>query len=100
VFSALAENYDNIRDDISAFIALAPVIQLRNTRDSFISNMGYDVDSLQWWLDFFGITEIFGPDWLWIKPAICGVKEKWCNQLGELERINRRFVEIGDYVQS
>ena len=33
MFSAIAENQGSIRDKISMFIALAPVVQLRNTKD-------------------------------------------------------------------
>ena len=70
-FSALSENYESIRSKISFFAAFAPVVQLRNTQSNFFKKWGVDVDTIQWWLDSFGIVEIFGPDWHWIKSSFC-----------------------------
>ena len=45
-FSALSENYDDVRGKINFLAAFAPVVQLRNTKNSYLLDWGNDADYL------------------------------------------------------
>jgi hypothetical protein len=63
MFSALSENHGDMKDKINLFIALSPVVYLKNTKNSFLRELANDIDSLAWWFDNLGINSLFGPEW-------------------------------------
>lgn len=64
MFNALAENFDNMREKVKVFVALAPVVRLDNITDPTFVDLAKNVDTYHWWLDAFGIDEILGSNWL------------------------------------
>ena len=87
MFSALSENKGNLKSKISAFIALAPVMNLGNTKDEFLLMLSENVESYLYWLDYFGITEFFGPNWSYISAAFCFWNEDFCRTAGGFEEL-------------
>ena len=45
------------------FVALGPVTTLNSVKVPWLKTLSKSVYTIAWWLDFFHIEEIFGPDW-------------------------------------
>lgn len=60
MFTALAENDDDLQSKISVFIALAPVTRMDHTTNSFFLDASKDIDSLTYWGRIFHINELIG----------------------------------------
>jgi hypothetical protein len=61
---------------------MAPVVKLESSTDEFINNLADDLDSYQYWFWFFGISELFGPNWSYISAAFCFWNEDFCRSAG------------------
>jgi hypothetical protein len=90
MFTALSENFGNLRAKLHLFVAMAPVVQLRNNQNEFLKTLADDIDSITWWMDFFGIDELFGPNWVLASKVFCVIKPDWCNQANEFADLNRK----------
>ena len=63
MFTALAENYGDLRSKINLFVALAPVVRIDNAYNDMDTSLAESIDRAQYWLASLGIDEIFGPGW-------------------------------------
>lgn len=70
MFSALAENKDELRHKINLFVAMAPVVRLDNSRHPYLNSLSEWVDKAQFSLAWFGIHEVYGPEWQ-LQSAFC-----------------------------
>lgn len=61
MFTALSENADSMQDKISVFIALAPVMTLKDVSEPFFLNLAERDDQIVYWFNRFGIETVFGP---------------------------------------
>jgi hypothetical protein len=75
----LANNFGNLSSKINLYVALAPVVQMNNIQDSFFLSLSKSVGMIQWWLNFFGIYEMFGTDWQIISSGFCFFNQNICN---------------------
>lgn len=64
MFSALAMNHGNLRDYISKYIALAPVVRLNHSTDSLLNAIGNKLDILNNILSYFEFEWIGGATFL------------------------------------
>ena len=78
MFSALSEGHGNLRNQITEFIALAPVVKFNYSDDSFIKLLKDNVTALNRALWMFNIEFIGGPDYFcssflrnWIDNSAC-----------------------------
>jgi len=62
-------------------------MQLRNTKDEFITMLANNIDGYQYWLIYFGITEFFGPNWAYVSGAFCFWNEDFCRSAGTFEEL-------------
>ena len=65
-------------DHIDHFIALGPAVKLDNTKVEFFKTFSDEVDTIQWWLEFFGIDELFGVNWQVVSSPLCAVVKIVC----------------------
>ena len=70
MFSALAENKDDLRHKINLFVAMAPVVRLDHSRHPYLNRLSEWVDKAQFSLAWFGIHEVYGPEWQ-LQSAFC-----------------------------
>ena len=89
MFSALAENKENISKKINLFIAMSPVARLKHTGNSFLKEIANDIDELAWGFELFHIWSLFGSDWDTISKGICLLKDEWCEKAQEFLQFNR-----------
>ena len=90
MFSALSFNHSDIRDKISVFIALSPVMFLDHTEYLAMQTLLKELDSITWWLDALNIHEFFSPDWYVAQNTFCSFKFDFCKSLNEMTQ-NRRY---------
>jgi len=57
---------------------LAPVVQLRNAKNEFMLSLIEKIDDVQYWFKYFGISELFGPDWIDISAPFCCWNKDFC----------------------
>ena len=81
-----------MQDKLNVFIAMAPVAMLDHTNNKFFLNFAKDTDSVQWWLDKFGIHELFGTKWQAAQKSFCWFKASFCEGAADaLETRKLRF---------
>jgi len=73
MFTALAENFGNIREKVNLFIALCPITNLGYSTAGIMkqasSDFGYNL--IAGILSSFGIHELRGPRWQYVQAAFC-----------------------------
>lgn len=73
MFTALAENFGNMREKINLFVALCPITNLAYSTDGMMqkaaTSAGYS--SLANTLSTFGIHELMGPRWAYLEASLC-----------------------------
>jgi len=80
MFAALSKNWYNIRDELNHFVALGPAVRLANIKIEFFKNLAADVDRVYYFLDMFGINELFGPEWSLISAGFCLFNKSFCDK--------------------
>lgn len=78
MFTALAENFGDVQNKVNLFIALSPVAYLSHTENEFLKDLAQDIDGYKWWMNHFGITRLFGPEWGVLSEGLCMVKKELC----------------------
>ena len=51
---------------------------MRNTKDEFLIDLSERVETYQYYLNYFGITELFGTNWAYVSAAFCWWNEEFC----------------------
>ena len=77
MFSALAENPD-FKHKINSFIAMAPVIKLDYIENRIFEHLAQNHESIEYWLNFFKINELFGENWEHVQKGFCLIETGFC----------------------
>lgn len=89
MFTALAHNFGQLQDKVNLFIALAPVVRLDHTTDSFLSMLRDNVVALNralWWYD---ISWVGGPDYFCASKIKDWLHESACSGRTDLHTASR-----------
>lgn len=76
MFTALSET--DMQEKINVFIALAPIMTLKNVTDPFLLNLSQRGDQINYWANRFGIEELFGPNWSVLSGSFCFFNSDFC----------------------
>ena len=92
MLAALAEGQHELHAKVNLFIALGPILELRNTQTAVFQSLigGDGIDQLQWWLDYYNIHEMYGPAWDAESSGFCFFQKDFCDQSEELIKLNAR----------
>jgi len=71
MYAALAENFGNLRDKLSIFCALAPVVNLKNTPNGMLENASKFWRQLEPAASKFNLYEIRSPKQDKLMNAFC-----------------------------
>ena len=62
-------------------------MNLGNTKDEFLLMLAKRVNGYQYWLDYFGVVEFFGPNWSLISAAFCFWNSDFCRTASAFEEL-------------
>ena len=79
MFTALAEEFDDVEDKINLFVALAPITHLAGSHDGFWVEVSKIIPVLRDLLNALEIYELFGPRWNDIRGPVCLVFTDLCD---------------------
>jgi len=80
MFSALAEGHGNIHEKINVFIAMAPIVYMENTNDSFLKDVSNYASFLQSTFDTLHVYELFGDEWRATSDLVCTAFSSVCDE--------------------
>ena len=81
MFSALSFNHGDLQDKLNIFIALAPIVQLKDSSDNMMQKASYIWPSLQRTAKFFKAYEIGNPTELSAMTGFCSYFRPLCNSI-------------------
>ena len=67
MFTALAEDFDDLREKVSCFVALAPITYLGGSHNQIFEILEKAIPALKKFLDELSVYEIFGTGWESVK---------------------------------
>ena len=79
MFTALAEDFGDIRNKVSCFVALAPITYLGGSHNEFFELLAPAIPTIQKWLNDFEVYELFGTGWESIKSGFCKTFSDLCD---------------------
>lgn len=78
MFSALSKGHGDLADKVNVFLAMGPAVRLENIQEELFQYLAADVNDIQWWLDFFGMDELFSWEWELAMSAFCWYEWDFC----------------------
>ena len=79
MFTALAEDFDNIREQVSVFVALAPITYLGGSHNQLFQLLEKGIPAVKKFLDDLDVYELFGTGWESVEQNFCSVFKDLCN---------------------
>lgn len=81
MFTALSEDFGDMKDKINLFIALAPITTLGDSTDKFYHAMSQSIPIMKSLLEMLGIHEFFGEEWDASAGSFCVVFRDLCDEM-------------------
>ena len=81
MFSALSFNHGDMQDKLNVFIALAPIVQLKDSPNSMMQTASKIWHSLQWTAQVFHAYEVGNPTELGAMRDFCSYFRPLCNSI-------------------
>ena len=80
MFTALAENFGNLKEKVNLFVAMAPVVYIGRTSDSFFKELAGMLDVVKDALDELELYEFFGEGWSLTSDLFCAITVNICDE--------------------
>lgn len=79
MFTALAEDFGQLKDKINLFVALAPITNLGGSNDKFFHTLAVSLPMVKGMLKMIGMNEMFGDDWDTFSGGFCMIFSSLCD---------------------
>jgi len=79
MFTALAEDFGDLRNKVTHFVALAPITYLGGSHNEFFELLAPLFPVIKKWLNDLEVYEIFGTGFESIKKGFCSTFSDLCN---------------------
>ena len=87
MYYALTKMEDTLKEKVNLFIAFAPVVTLKNTKDGAMKTAAENSAIFELMIKKFGMWELFGTTWKNFQHGLCGKMPFFC-VIGEIAETN------------